>query len=529
MSVSAENCDYGGEFLSIEAIDELTVKFTLCFPDPAFPAKVAFSSFTIHPSEHLEATGGGGPALVQHPVGTGPYMLSNWELGSEIVLSRYDGYWGEPAKEPTVIFRWNPEGAARLIELQAGNVDGIDNVGTGDIEVVRNDPNLALYDRAGLNVLYVGMNNWYKPFDNPKVRQAVAYAIDRQRIVDNFTPAGSIVATDFMPPAIFGHTPEVEPFPYDPDMARQLLAEAAAESGFELPLDSVINPDGSEAPLTLSYRDPARGYWALTTQITQDVQAQLAEVGIVAQINLVESTVYLDQSDSGAFPLYMLGWGADYTDATNFLDYHFGSASSDQFGDQLPEVTDPLSRAARLADPDERYPIYVEANTALRDLAPMVPISHSASAVAFTADIVGAHASPLTNEQLALMEDPDDDNIIFMQNGEPGGLYCADESDGEALRVCDQINEALLGYEVAGTAVVPSLASEYSANEDATEWTFTLREGVTFHDGSALDANDVVLSYVVQWDASHPLHVGRDGSFTYLGGFFGSFLNAPSE
>jgi ABC-type transport system substrate-binding protein len=119
------------------------------------------------------------------------------------------------------------------------------------------------------------------------------------------------------------------------------------------------------------------------------------------------------------------------------------------------------------------------------------------------------------------------DTLVWMQNAEPIGLYCADETDGESLRVCEQINEALLAYEIGGTAVEPSLAESYEANDDLTEWTFNLREGVKFHDGSDLDAQDVILSYAVQWDAAHPLHVGRDGSFTYFPGLFGQFLNAP--
>jgi ABC-type transport system substrate-binding protein len=114
-----------------------------------------------------------------------------------------------------------------------------------------------------------------------------------------------------------------------------------------------------------------------------------------------------------------------------------------------------------------------------------------------------------------------------MQNGEPSGLYCADETDGEALRVCEQINESLLGYEVGGTEVEPALAEEWESNDDLTEWTFTLREGVTFHDGSTFDANDVVASYRAQWDAADPRHVGREGLFTYFEALMGGFLNPP--
>jgi ABC-type transport system substrate-binding protein len=119
------------------------------------------------------------------------------------------------------------------------------------------------------------------------------------------------------------------------------------------------------------------------------------------------------------------------------------------------------------------------------------------------------------------------DQFNFLQNGEPGGLYCADETDGEALRVCEQINESLLGYEVNGTKVVPALAETFEASADLTTWTFHLRKGVTFTDGSAMDANDVVRSWRVQWDANDPAHKGRTGEFSYFTSLFGGFLNPP--
>jgi ABC-type transport system substrate-binding protein len=511
VTYAADSCDYGGEIQSITAVDAQTVVFQLCYPDPAFPSKAAFSAFGIHSADQLIETGGGGD-LLNTPIGTGPYMLDHWDLGNELVLTRNDSYWGEPAGEGTLIFRWNSEAAARLVELQAGTVDAIDNPAPGDFDVIRNDPNLALYDRPGTNVFYFGINNTVPPFDNVQVRQAIAYAIDRQRIVDNFYPPGSIAATQFMPPSIFGFTSEVEPFPYDPDMARQLLAE----SGVELPIET-----------NLSYRDVVRGYLPQPGVVATDLQAQLAEVGINVTIDVQESGTFLDNASAGNLSLFMLGWGADYPDATNFLDFHFGAGASDSFGDKFPEITDVLAQAASLADPDERYPLYIQANTLIRDLVPMVPIAHGGSGVAYKASIEGAHASPLGNENFAVMSDPDDDTFVWMQNAEPISLYCSDETDGESLRGCEQTNESLLAYEVGGTAVIPSLASEYTASDDLMTWTFTLRDGVTFHDGSALDSNDVVLTWAVQWDAANPLHVGRQGLFDYFTGFFGAFLNPP--
>jgi len=116
-----------------------------------------------------------------------------------------------------------------------------------------------------------------------------------------------------------------------------------------------------------------------------------------------------------------------------------------------------------------------------------------------------------------------------MQNAEPLSLYCGDESDGETLRACEQVNESLYRYGgETGATPEPSLATECTADESSTTWTCKLREGVKFHNGADLDANDVVVSYAVAWDAEHPLHVGRSGSFEYFSSLWGGLLNPAS-
>lgn len=511
-SYAAANCDYGGLIKSIEAVDELTVKFTLCSSEVAFPSKVAFSAFQIHPSEYLESTGGGGDALISNPVGTGPYKLEKWQKGDSVIMTRNEEYWGEKAKAKTLVFRWQKEGAARLLELQSGTVDGIDNPTPDDFATIKADANLALYPREALNVFYLGMNRAKPPLDNEKVRQALAIGLDRARIVDNFYPEGSVVASHFTPCAIPGGCEGEEWYAYDLEAAKALLKDAGFENGFTI---------------DLSYRDVVRGYLPEPGVVAQDIQAQLKDLGITVNIVVMESGAFLDAADEGQLSLYLLGWGADYPDQTNFLDYHFGAGASPQFGPGFEDLHAILKQAASLSDPAERNKLYAEANNLVKKYVPMVPVAHGGSGTAFKADVTGAHASPLGNESFAVMDAGGRDTFVWMQNAEPIGLYCADETDGESLRACEQINEALLSYEVGGTAVQPSLAESYEANADLTEWTFKLRPGVKFHDGSALDAKDVILSYAVQWDAAHPLHVGRDGSFTYFSSLFGGFLNAP--
>jgi ABC-type transport system substrate-binding protein len=510
-AMADEACAYGGLLKSIEAVDDLTVKFSLCSPDVAFPSKVAFTAFNIHPSEYLAATGGTGDILEQ-PIGTGPYTLESWTRGDNIVFKKFEDYWGEPAQTETLVFRWSAEGAQRLLELQAGAVDGIDNPTPDAFPVIEGDDALTLYPREGLNIFYLGMTDFHPPFDNELVRQAIGYALDRQRIVDNFYPPESTVASHFTPCAIPGGC-EGPAWPdQDLDRARELLAEAGYPDGFDT---------------TISYRDVVRSYLPEPGVVAQDIQAQLTEVGINADIEVMESGAFLDAADRGELTgFHMLGWGADYPDQTNFLDFHFGAGASDQFGGGHPDIHEVLAEAASLPDQAARNELYAQANELLIQHVPMVPIAHGGSATVFKVGVEGAHASPLGNEYFAVMAQPDVDTLVWMQNAEPISAYCADETDGETFRLCEQVSESLLAYEVAGTAVQPGLAESYEVNDDLTEWTFKLREGVMFHDGSTLDAADVIASYEAQWDAASPLHTGRDGNFTYFNAFFGAFKNA---
>jgi len=498
-------------FSQISAVDAYTVEFTLCRPDVAFLSKIAFTPFAINDADWLTEHVPDG-SIVSSPNGTGPYMIGEggWARGDSINFDANPDYWGDPAIAQTLVFRWSAESAQRLVELQAGSVDGIDNPGVTEFETIANDDTLELYEREGLNVFYIGFNNTAAPFDNETVRQAIAMGIDRQRLIDTFYPPGSEVATHFTPCAIpFGCEGD-EWYEYDPEAAAEMLEPF-------LPITTQIH-----------LRDVVRGYLPQPPIVAQDIADQLADLGITATVDVQESGTFIANADAGALPgLHLLGWGADYPDATNFLDFHFGSGASDQFGDKFPDITEPLETGATNTDEETRRAAYEEANNAIRELVPMVPVAHAGSGTAFQADVSGAHASPLSNEYFATMDPGGRDTIIWMQNAEPIGIYCADETDGESLRACEQVMEALYGFEIGGTDPIPALAEECTSNEDLTVWTCTLRQGVTFHNGATFDANDVVASYAVQWDAEHPLHAGNTSAFTYFSALWSGFLNPP--
>jgi ABC-type transport system substrate-binding protein len=138
--------------------------------------------------------------------------------------------------------------------------------------------------------------------------------------------------------------------------------------------------------------------------------------------------------------------------------------------------------------------------------------------------VQGAYAPPWGQVLFHLM-DNGDDTFVFMQGNEPISLYCADESDGESLRACNQVVEALYGYAPNGDPV-PQLATTCDPNDDLTVWTCSLRQGVSFHDGSTLDANDVVASFTAGLDAASPIHVGNTGAWTYYDYLWDGLINA---
>lgn len=511
--LEAPDCEYGGNVKSIEALDEATVKITLCTPDPAFLAKIAVPAFQILDQDYVEEIGGDAAKLAENPVGTGPYVMKEWVRGDHVTFEANPNYWGEKPKNQTFILRWNKESAARLLDLQSGNIDGIAEITADDVPTVQGDSNLTLYPRTSNNFLYLGVNNTIPPFDNEKVRQAFAKAIDKQRIVDSFYAPGSVPATQFAPPGLKpGFTEGYQGTTYDPAGAKQMLEEA----GFDFNQEYV-----------LSYAERTRPYFPQPTKIAQDVQAQLAELGIKIKLDLQEWATYLPNAREGKLALFFLGWSEDYPDATNWYDV-FLTGASKSFGEPFPDIVEQIKKAATTADPAVRQAAYDIVNKLYDEHVPTIVLAHGTTNLSFKAAVKNVVLGPY-NENFSQME-TDSGQVVFSQDGEPVSLYCADETDGNSFRACLQIFDTLYNFKFGTAELQPALAEKCEANTEGTEWTCTLRKGVTFSNGASLDANDVVTSYGTMWDYNHPLRKGNTGAFQYWKDFFGpKALNQPAE
>jgi peptide/nickel transport system substrate-binding protein len=391
-------------YKSCEATDESTAVLTLTKPSATFIPALSQQSFSIASPKALQegnadegsidaegvftSTGTFG---TENPAGTGPFKFESWVRNERVTLTRNDDYWGDKAKIDELIIRPIADNAARLQALQTGEIQGYDLVEPQDIATIEGDENLQIIDRPAFNVAYVGFNIAKKPTDDIKVREAIAYGLDRQAVVDNFYSGRGVVATQFMPPEVVGYAEDVKTYEYDPEKAKQILTDA----GYTLPV-----------PLEFWYpTDVSRPYMPDPKRNFEAFAASLNKSGFkVTPKSAPWNPDYLGRVDAGnAGNARLLGWTGDYGDADNFIGTFFQSPQKAWGTTTTPltKVQDLLNQGEIEVDEAKRESIYQDANRQIMLDLPGVPYAHSEPALAFSATVQGYVASPTTNESFA--------------------------------------------------------------------------------------------------------------------------------
>jgi ABC-type transport system substrate-binding protein/serine/threonine protein kinase len=506
LTVINSNCGEYDFIKEIRAVDEYTVQFSLCKPDPAFLEKMTCEGITIQPKEWIAWTNGNGDLLKQ-PIGTGPYYVSEWRKGDSIILKRNPYFAGDPSLTETAIIRWDNDSQIRLRKLQAGDADEAINLDSVSIEQALADPTLQVLVQPSSSTFYIGLNNTASPLNIQGVRQAIALGLDRQAIIDKYLPYGSKLATH-LTPCIIEHGCDGEEFyPYDPAKAKELMANAGYPDGFTI---------------NLYFRNVQRSYLQDPIGVAKEIQIQLKE-NLNIDVNLVENEpgdfiqkVYQGQLDG----MYFFGWSADYNHISNFI----GSllrCDNLQFGTPYSELCSIVETASTMNNPGD---LYTQINKGIQELVPLIPVAYTANIYVASADLQEVNPPAWGSPDLALIEPGDGrDTVNFLQEAEPQSLYCMDESDTPSLTICHQILQGLMQNGEDGTPV-PALASSYSISDDMMVYTFRLQKGVRFQNGFAVDANDVVASFAAALDVTNPYHTGNTGTFDFPGALFG-FIN----
>ncbi|WP_144720753.1 ABC transporter substrate-binding protein [Agrococcus jejuensis] len=382
-------------YASCTADEDLVATVTLAKPFAGFIAALSLPAFAMQSPAALEEFGAddvGGteeaPTLSEyatgHPVGTGPFSFDSWEVGSQLQLSAYDDYWGEQGDVQEIIFRVIDDPTARRQALEAGDIDGYDLVSPADAAALEDDGYL-IESRDPFTILYLGMNQAVPELQDVRVRQAITMAIDRDQLVSQTLPEGTEVANQFIPPSVAGYNDEVTEYEYDPEAARQLLAEAGYPDGFTLQFNYPTNV--------------SRPYMPNPEEIFTNLSAQLEEVGITVdpQPN-AWSPDYLDRIQGGAdHGIHLLGWTGDYNDTDNFLGVFFGSQSN-EWGFDNEQLFSDLEAARAEPDLDAQIPLYEAINEEVATFIPGVPLAHPAPSLAFSERVESYPTSPVNDE-----------------------------------------------------------------------------------------------------------------------------------
>ena len=303
-----------------------------------------------------------------NPVGTGPFKFVKWVKDDQIVLERNNDYWGEKAKLDRIILKSIPEPSARLMALQSGTVDIADDLDPDSINLVKKEAKHAIIERPSINVGYLALNTEKPALKDPRVRQAINYAVDKATLIKTIFQGLAIPAKNPFPPSIWGYNNSIKDYEYSPEKAKKLLAEAKFDMNTELELWAM--------PVS-------RAYMPEPVKTAELIQAYLAAAGIKAKIVRHEWGAYLEKTANGLHDMCMLGWLGGNADPDNFL---YGLLSADLAKTpgaanvalwKNAEYTDLCLKAQKIFDKGERTKLYMKAQEIFHADAPWVPLAHS--------------------------------------------------------------------------------------------------------------------------------------------------------
>lgn len=342
-------------FLSeVTVIDDYTVHITTQYPFAPMLAHLSHNATSIVNQKAVEEAGDNFGTAVA--IGTGPFEFVSWSTGSHIVLRRNENFWGELAKPDTVTFRAIPENTVRAIELETGGVDIVYGIEPIDEMRLTGEPGIVLDKYSTLATSYVGFNFLKEPFDNPLVRRAINHAVDIEAVVD-FVYTGQAVRTAGpISDMVWAANPNLEAYEFNPDKARELLAEAGLADGFSTSIWTNDNP--------------------LRMQIAEIFQANLADVGIDAAVEILPWGTYLADTADGKHDMFILGWvtvtgDPDYGLYSLFHSTLHGNAGNRSFYTN-PRVDELLDLGRTESDPELRRAYYYEAQELIVEDAPWI-------------------------------------------------------------------------------------------------------------------------------------------------------------
>jgi peptide/nickel transport system substrate-binding protein len=352
-----EWADRWGRAESVEKVDDYTVKITTAEPDPLFLAILA-EHWGMVPPQYIAEVGDEG--FNEHPVGTGPFMFVEWVKGDRIEYQANPNYWdtGRPKVE-TLIFRSIPESSTRAAAIQTGEVDVVTRLSSEEAKTLLGLPNVRVLRYPVDRAFYITFNNLTtgvgQPTEDVQVRQAMNHAVDRQAIIDQLFDGYGRLSTGLITPVDLGHDGTLEPYAYDPDRARELLAEAGFADGFDI-----------------DFACPAGAYTNFE-EVCEAIVGYLAEVGINANLEIMESGQFWDLEAAKQLPpLFGDSWSERSGEALPRLIGALGGQEAAYSAWSEPTIDELLAEIGRTVDDEQRAALYGELQAYMLENPPFI-------------------------------------------------------------------------------------------------------------------------------------------------------------
>ncbi|MCX8518357.1 MAG: ABC transporter substrate-binding protein [Rhodoferax sp.] len=390
--VTSSNHSYFGDMglpsllKSVDKLDDYTVKIVLNTPEAPFLANLAMQFAGVQSKEYANALlkAGTPEKMDQDPVGTGPFQLVQYQKDAIIRFKAFPQYWAGKAKIDDLIFSITPDASVRWAKLQKGECHVLPYPNPADLEAMRKDSNVTVLEQPGLNVGYLAYNTTKKPFDDVRVRKAINMAIDKQAIISGVYLGMGVAAINPIPPTQWSYNKSIKDDAFNPAEAKKLLAAAGYPDGFSTDLWAM--------PVQRPYNPNAK-------RIAELMQADLAKIGVKAEIKSFEWGEYRKRMQNGEHQMGMLGWNGDNGDPDNFLHTLLGCESAKSNGSNVAKFCykpfdDLVLKAKKVTDPKERTKLYEQAQVIFKEQAPWFTIAHAVQVSPVRKEVVGYKLSP---------------------------------------------------------------------------------------------------------------------------------------
>jgi dipeptide transport system substrate-binding protein len=363
-----ESLEFGKLITSIDKVDDHTVRFTLAHPEAPFVADLGWYFASILSAEYANAMlKAGTPERVDmEPIGTGPFELKQYHKDSRILFTAFPDYWQGKAKIDRLVFTITPDASIRYAKLEKNECQVMPFPNPADLPRMRENKDINLMQKAGLNTGFLAFNTQKAPLDNVKVRQALALAINKPAIIEAVFHGTGTAAKNILPPGVWSADADLKDYDYDPEKAKALLKEAGFANGMTLDLWAM--------PVQRPYNPNAK-------RMAEMIQSDWAKVGVTAKVVTYEWGEYLTRVKNGEHQAALMGWTTATGDPDNFFGPLYSCTSANGGSNSSKWCYQPFDKlileARAESNHQKRVELYKEAQQMMHDQMPAVMIAHS--------------------------------------------------------------------------------------------------------------------------------------------------------